>query len=280
MSESKSFTSPVGRFIGGSVSKVREKKDQRGQVILKDGKPQFVCDFGVAFPKNGTTHWSQLGEFGKTVWDTGHAAFPGGQAQRPDFSWKATDGDSAIPNKKGKRPCDQEGYVGHWVFWFSSSFLPKTYDATGSNLVPAESIRPGHYIQVAGSVRGNTGDSPGIYLNHNMVAHSGFGPEITFGPDVAAAGFGVGVQLPPGASSMPVAALAVPSAVAAPSVAAMPTAVRPHTSILSVPGTLPHPPAPVAASPVMTAKAAGTSYAAFINAGWQDAQLREQGYIL
>lgn len=317
--EPKVFTTPVGRIVGGSVSKIREKRDSKGQPVIdkKTGQPATDYSFGVAFPKVGpygaidpttrqaqivqTTHWNQMGEFGRVVFETGHAAHPAA-AQRPDFSWKFTDGDSSVPNKKGNIPNQQEGYPGHWVAWFSSQRAPQTVDAKGTRPVEPDSIKAGHYIQVLGSVRGNTGDSPGVYLNHNAVAHSGYGPEISYGPDISAAGFGQS-PLPQGASAVPVGAVAAPAP--APAVAAAPaytppaavsaaapaaTVVQPAPSFLAPPanGAAPAPtppapaPAPAAApaGPQMTAKANGTPYQAFITAGWTDANLRANGYMV
>jgi hypothetical protein len=41
-----------------------------------------------------------------------------------------------------KRPCDQEGYPGHWVIWFSSTQAPKVTNSTGSE-----------YLREPGAVR-------------------------------------------------------------------------------------------------------------------------------
>jgi len=60
----------------------------------------------------------------------------------PAFSWKVTDGDSPLPNKKGKRPCDQTGYAGHWVIWFSQGWLPKRVNADGTVELPEGAIQP------------------------------------------------------------------------------------------------------------------------------------------
>jgi hypothetical protein len=44
--------------------------------------------------------------------------------------------------------------------------------------------------------------NPGVYLNHDMIALSGYGDLIASGPNVSEAGFG-GAALPPGASATP-----------------------------------------------------------------------------
>lgn len=309
--EARDFTSPVGRVVSGSTHRRREKRDKAGNPI-RDEKGEIVTEisFGVAFPKIGpygqngqmvqTNHFSQVGEkFGAVLYAVGQAAHPMA-SQRPDFSWKMTDGDSTIPNKKGNIPNQQEGYAGHWVFWFTTLLgAPVAYDARGDKKIDPEQIKPGHYIQVAGNTKGNTGDSPGIYLNPTMVAHSGYGVEIVgSGPDVASAGFGQS-PLPAGASTVPVGgfaapapaaaqpapvpAAAVPAPVAAP--VAAPTPVIAQPSFLAPQAPVAPPAAPVAppaapAGPQMTAKAGTFTYAQYIAQGWNDQQLRDNGMMV
>lgn len=306
------LTTPVGRIVQGDLSKPQPVLDNAGkQKVGRDGQPMIQHYFALAIPKTpGHTHWAQT-DWGKQIWDEGNRAHPN-FAPHPTFSWKIEDGDSAIPNKKGKLNRDREGFPGHWVLKFRSGFLPKTYNADGSAPVPADSLKCGYYAQVNCSVAGNTGESPGVYLNPNMVALSGYGPEIIAGPDAAEAGFGA-APLPPGASATPVGGLAVttpgfppgvapivttgaPAAVApfvapsAPSFSAPPNG-SPATATagpaMTYPSSVPVNPAFLApASPVnppppraLTAKAAGASYADLIKAGWTDALLVQHGMM-
>lgn len=91
-----------------------------------------------------------------------------------------------------------------------------------------------------------------------------------------------GYPPPPGA---PAAAPAGPPGYQAPPAPGVPAGVAPAPDFLNPPGGAPAPPsAPAAppappAGPVMTAKAAGQSYEAFIAAGWNDDQLRANGYM-
>jgi hypothetical protein len=239
------------------------------------------------------------------------AAFPQGQYNRPDFAFKITDGDSTIPNKKGRKPVDQEGYKGCWVLWFSSEYAPRTFNANGTAPVDPNSIKPGHFVQVAGTVDTNGSDNqPGVYLNHSLVAHAGFGPEISWGPSPTEVGFGRG-GVAPGMSATPVGALpaAVAGALPAPGApaaassplpapaAALPTAAAPlpsaatpaPTGVAPAPGFLapgapapgaPAAPAPVPSGPTMTAKAGGVPWSSFAAQGWKEADARTQGYIV
>jgi hypothetical protein len=178
--------------------------------------------------------------------------------------------------------------------------------------------KPGYFVEVAFSVEGNGSQSqPGVYINHSMVCFRAYGPEISFGPDVASAGFGA-APLPAGASMTPLAgAIPMPQAPAAaptmplppglpqvPGVAPaplpqggfapMPSApapgapapipVTPNPGFVQVPPPAPAPmappPAPVAPVRQMTAAANGVTYEAYVAAGWSDAQLVQNGLML
>jgi hypothetical protein len=295
------LTTPVGRIVQGDLAKAQPVLDNLGkQKLTRDGHPAIQHFISLAIPKTpGHTHWAQT-EWGKQIWDEGNRAHPN-FAPHPTFSWKIEDGDSQIPNKKGKKNGDREGFPGHWILKFRSGFLPKTYNADGSLSIPADQIKCGYYVQVNCSVAGNTGDSPGVYLNPNMVALSGYGEEIIAGPDASEAGFGA-APLPPGASATPVGgfvppavpgtgvAPAVPPSFAAPTPipSPVPAAATPTTSPSSPPPinpaflAPPPPPAVPAAPPAkqLTAKAAGASYADLIKAGWTDALLVQHGLML
>ena len=279
----------------------------------EDGSPKVAFRFGLAIPKMpGESHWA-YSEEGKVIWAQGHADHPQA-AGGSDFSWKVTDGDSATKTAKAKTaPKDKEGYPGHWVYTFNSSYPIKFVNADGSAyLLDKGAVKCGDYVQVAGSVVGNTGKSPGVYLNHNVVSLQGLGQAIMGGVDPKTLGFGSGPQpagmmpvgsmhtggqppppAPGGAQPLPPApggGHPPPPAPAASTIPAVPQVpVTPAPGF--VPGTAPPapgaaPPPPPAATPApptgpqMTAKAAGMSYASFIAAGWTDATLKANGYML
>jgi hypothetical protein len=313
------ITIPVGRMVEGSLYKANDKNF--------DGKPLTVTSgpnagqarvdyfFAVAIPKGPEKGWWET-VWGQKIYQVAAAAFP--QAcQRPDFAWKIIDGDSTVPNKRNTKPCDKEGYPGHWVLRFAGGFAPKVYrpDSSGTPVLvtDVDLVKPGYFIEVNFNVDGNGNqNNPGVYLNHSMVCFRAYGPEIFFGPDVKEAGFGAaplpaGASLTPPASSVPMPAAgtmqpSVPAAIPAPTA---PIPVTPNPQFLQVPQTgapaaaLPSPiaavssPAPVVpvspsvpvppASPsngrTMTAKAGGQSYEAFKSVGWDDANLIAQGYM-
>ena len=301
---------PTGRLVAGSLYEPQTKDQSGAPLVIKTGpdagKATQKFYFGLAIPKTQAAWWDE--PWGKEILAVGQAGFPQGQWKLPSFAWKIVDGDSQVPNKMNRKPCDNEGYPGNWVLNFSSSFAPKVYNSDGSAIIADEgAVKLGYYIQVAGSVDANNNlQNPGVYLNHRMVALQGYGPEITRGPDPTSVGFGKGpapagmLATPPGAMHN---APAVPGSpmVPGPGVPDMPpvatpppapVAVTPHPAFLSPPPAIPGvgapppppaapaPPPPPPAGPQMTAKAAGQPYAEFIKAGWTDANLRAHGYMV
>lgn len=292
MANEHKFTSPVGRYVGGNLYEGKTTDGDNKPLVYKSGakmgQPRVEFSFAVAYPKTpGATHWANEAWLAP-VWQLAHAAFPQGEAQRRDFSFKIIDGDSTEPNKKMKRPCDQEGYPGHWVVWFSGSTAPRVCNADGSQIIAEPgAVKRGYYVQVLGSVADNKpSPTPGLYWNHSAVALSAFGPEISSGPDIGSAGFGQNVALPAGASTTPPAGMAV-GAPPPPPAPAVP-GVTPGPNLSSV-----SPPAPVGVTPpnavgakVMSTKATsqGLTYASF-NVGapgspWTDALLVQEGYMM
>lgn len=306
---------PVGRAVMGSFSEPQTKDQNGNPLVIKTGpdagKPTQRYFFAVAIPKsppgspgvNPSTgapdpasphnHWSCT-PWGQKIWAAGWAAWPNGQCQAPTFAWKIGDGDSQVPNQNGRKNANTEGMPGHWVVHFSSTYAVKTFDAKGTHAVDPKSIKLGHYVEVYGSVLSNeNAQKPGMYINHVMVAHAGFGPEITRGPDPSSVGFG-NTALPAGATAAPQSAMQPPAgqpgaappapapaavappvaaAPAAPAVAApAPTSVQPHAGYM-----VPAAAAPAPAGPVWKGPPAG--YAAHKANGWTDDQLRTAGYI-
>ncbi len=276
------FTTPVGRYVSGSID-IPKTKDHKGNLkIIKSGpdtgKPTQSFDFGVAIPKGGEASFKDA-PWAKNIVAAALKAWPNGQHALPNFSWKVTDGDSTVPNTKMKRPCDSEGYKGHWIVYFSSNKAPQYVDRTGNNNVDSKSIKKGDWIQVAGSTCGNNDtDKPGMYMNHSIVSFQWAGDPISSGPDPSTMGFGA-TPAPAGASTVstgsftaPAPVTAPPAAVTAPPVvvSAPPVAVVPHTAILA-------PPPPK--GPAMTAKATA-KYEDYIANGWTDALLRQEGLMV
>lgn len=258
-SQAVEFLTPVGRLVGGNLYKARTTDADGKPLLIKSGpntgQPKTDYYFALAVPKAGEQHWAQT-SWGAILWQTGHSAWPGGQAQSPAFAWKISDGDSAIPNKAGNKPCDNEGWPGCWVLHFSSSFAPKIVNKDGTApITEVDAVKPGYYVQVYGSVASNMStQTPGVFLNHMAVSMQAFGPEIILSGrvDTTKVGFGQSA-LPAGASAMPVGgALPAPGTPGAPGIPVMPgmpaAIPAPAAHVPAMPA--PVMPAPVAAAPL------------------------------
>lgn len=286
---------PVGRLVQGDVYEAQTKDNDGQPLIVKrgpnKGQPTQRFFMAVAIRKNaGETHWAQT-EWGKQIWARGHADFPGGQAQRPDFAWKIEDGDSQIPNKRNIKNADREGFPGHWIVKFSSTIAPrlvKLLDTGGTaEIVEKDAIKPGYFVQMYGSVLGNSqSDNPGVYINASIVCLIAYGDVINLnnGPDPSSVGFGA-AALPPGASPVPTASMQTPAPPAAypapggaPPPPTAPVTVTPHTQFLNPPGAPPPPTAP-AAPPSPPAPPAGPTFTMTVKAGaFTREQYHSQGW--
>lgn len=292
---------PAARLVQGNLYKPNTTDAEGKPLVNKSGpnvgQPRVDFYFAVAIPKAGEQHWAQT-PWGAVIYKAGAEAFPQAH-QAPTFAWKVKDGDSTIPNRRGKRPCDSEGFPGHWVLSFSSGYAPNVFRDNGTvPLNEPDAVKLGDWIQVFGSVAGNGSQTqPGVFLNHSMVNFVATGQRIVVGPDATSVGFGV-AALPAGATALPpagaVTAAGAPAFPAAPAgfpaaPVPAPVAVQPHPGFLApaavgaplpVPAPVPVPAMPPAA-PVrqMTAKAGGASYDAFIGQGWTDALLVQHGMM-
>lgn len=301
-------TSPVGRLVGGSLYKPNDKDADGNQLVFKHGpnagKPRIDYYFALAIPKGAEVSHGAFGWMA-TPWGAQirqvAEAFMAHATQLPTFAWKVTDGDSQVPNKKGKKPCDADGYKGHWILRFSGGYPPSIYTLCGqppgsqpAPLAGEDAINLGDYVQVNFDCDDNgSQQQPGVYLNHRMVCLIGYGTRIVLGPDVASAGFGG--AMPAGASTTPPAgftppvqgALPLTPAPAVPASPPVPPSVPTSGAPLPPPPVPPVPPANPAIlqvqppAKVMTpaAQQQGFTYAALQTAGWSDAQMVQAGYL-
>lgn len=287
MSTRIDLLTPVGRLVQGSLYSGATTDAENRPLVYKTGpnmgQPRVNFWFSVAVPKGTESHWNQT-EWGKKIYDVGHAGFPNGQANSPSFAWKIIDGDSQIPNTQGNKPCDNEGFARHWVLKFSGSFAPSLFNENGTlPLIEPNAIQLGDYVQVFAYVEDNKStQQPGVYLNHSMVARAGYGQRIIAGADPKSVGFG-GSPLPAGASTTPIASFAPPVApavqpVMAPAVAPATIAPAPVTVPPAYPQIL-TPPVPAAVK-TLTAKANGATYEQLIAVGWTDELLVQQGMMI
>ncbi|MCP4570447.1 MAG: hypothetical protein GY841_22925, partial [FCB group bacterium] len=108
------MTPTWGRLVGGSTTKP-QTKDYEGQPLVyksgaKEGQPRNAYFIPVAINKNDP----ELVAIKSIIHAAAKEGFPdliGDEIDLElDFSFKITDGDSAKKNKRGHKPCDNEGY--------------------------------------------------------------------------------------------------------------------------------------------------------------------------
>lgn len=256
---------PVGRLVQGDCFEGQTKDAEGNPLVIKNGpnagQPRVDYFIAIAIPKTDVTY----NELWTTIHSEARAAFPSlfdtsGNCINPTFAFKVTDGDSQVPNSKGVKPCDRQGFAGHWVLNFSGGYAPKCYikENGAYKLVTDPSIiKCGYYIRIAGTVKGNgSQQKPGVFLNHSMVELVGYGEEIITGPNADAVfGSAPAAVLPAGASATPLA----------------PTTPSP------VPGQAPSPVQP-ATDLLQPAPAAEVKYQTPDGGQWTEAQLVDAGY--
>lgn len=242
------LTSRVGRLVGGHPMEARVITDTKTKQPKIDalGKPRTSIFVAVAIPKAGESHWNQTPE-GKLVWQAGQTGYPAGEYNSPTFAWKVEDGDSAIPNKKGKKNCDREGYPGHWIFKLSTEISYPCHHVNmykpEQQIQNASEIKRGDYVRVQFDTVDNApSESPGVYINPVTLELSRQGEAILGGGADAEEAFGSPEQLY-GATSSPAA------------------------------------PAPQAAGELQTVPGCQWSYATLKAGGWTDDAMREKGYL-
>ena len=164
------------------------KKKQPGTavetpVIGADGQPVTQAYLALAIPKTGETDWKQSA-WGQQIHAVGVADWPNGEHGAPTFAWKVNDGDSQVPNTKNKKPCDREGWAGHWVVHCSTQLNVRCYhvgkyDPT-QQIQDDKEIKTGDYARVLVGVKGNgpVSQSPGVYMNPIMFELSRAGVQI------------------------------------------------------------------------------------------------------
>lgn len=281
---SNDILTPVGRLVSGHPMEMNPAMDDKTkqQRKFKDGSPMFNQSVGIAIPKNGTTHWDQT-EWGASIKAAAVAAYPRGEYNHRDFSWKITDGDSTEPNKKMVTPCSREGYPGHWVIFASSCFPTPCYHV--GKYQPHEviqnknEIKRGDYVRLSFSVApNNSTDSPGMYINPVLLELSRAGQQIMSAnaPDAAAAFGSSAPVIPQGAL---VDAGVVQPATVTPTATVTPAHDLVQPQIMPGAVTTPPPPVPTVTPPPVVEQGYvvdGTSYTKaqlLAMPGWTEAHL-------
>jgi hypothetical protein len=294
MSQKEGLLTPVGRLVQGSLYEPQTTDAENKPLTIRTGpqagQPRVDYFFSLAIPKSTEKHWAET-PWGQKIWAAGHAGFPNGQASAPTFAWKVTDGDSQIPNRVGKKPCDREGHKGHWVLNFSSGFAPQIVNEDGSSyLLEKDYVNLGDYIQVAGTVTDNgSQQQPGVFLNHSHVAFVRYGKRITIGVDPKSIGFGKGTVIPmDGSLTPPAQGFATPpvvmpvtngytppnAATYSPPPAVQTPAPAPYPGILGAPTV-----SVAIPQRTMLPPANGATYEQMVANGWNDQMLIQHGMM-
>lgn len=256
-----SIMTPVGRLVAGHPMKLEGVTDDNNQPKMKaDGITQRTeAYFGIAIAKGGEQHWNQT-EWGQKIWAAGSQGWPNGEFNAPTFAWKVTDGDSQIPNKNGKKPCDREGYAGHWVLNMTTGMAVRCFHANHyephEQIQQKEAIKPGDYIRVMLNARGNApAKSPGVYLNPQLVelTRAGIEIQLSTGPSAAEAFGGSVGALPAGAQIDNNVATPMAQPVAQPATAPL---AQPQAAPVTQPAVGVQPAPDFAAGPAATAQPA------------------------
>jgi hypothetical protein len=249
-------------------------KDDAGNVKMQADKvtPKTSMFVALAIPKGAEQAWYQT-EWGAQMYAAGQAGWPNGEFQAATFAWKVEDGDSMIPNKKGKKNCDREGFPGNWIIKGTTQ-IPVACHHTGKYqahecIQDKGQIKTGDYARMSIQVRGNApSQSPGIYVNPQLFELVRAGIQIVGGGPDAADVFGGAPApvMPEGAQIQQ----GVPAPVA-PAPAA-PVAPAPAAPVAPAPEVLAPPPAPTAEP---TYNVGGTEFtkAQLISSGWSEAQV-------
>jgi len=261
------FTTPEGRIVAGHPMEAHPVTDDANRPkVAADGTPRTSTYVGLAIPKGPETDWKQT-PWGQQIAAVALADWPNGEHGSPSFAWKVTDGDSAVPNKRGKKPCDREGWPGHWIIHASTELSVRChhkdkYEAHEVIQNKAE-IKRGDYGRLVLQVKGNApAQSPGLYVNPILFSLDRPGVEIVSVDATSAkdAFGGGGTPAPAAGPSTPPAVQPVPAFTATPPVQPIPPAQPPERT--------------------MTAKANGATYDAMIAAGWTDELLIQHGMML
>ena len=242
------FTTPLGRSVGGAIwEKLKSEYDGEVKKIKSgpnEGQDMEQYVIVLAIPKDDP----EVDTFRSLVHDTAQRDFPAlfdgdGNLKNPntDFAFKYRDGGSEEPDANGNKPCDKEGYLGCWVFTFTTMREIKRVGPGGlTDIIDKDKLKIGDWVRIAGSMVGNgqQGRTAGIYLNLGAVEFQEKGKAISGGGVDAKKAFATAPQGKAPAKAAP-AAPGKKAAPAAPGKAAAPKPPPPaHEEILDTPRTL------------------------------------------
>jgi len=299
MTSITNILTPVGRLVQGDCFEAQTKDAEGNPLTIKfganAGQPRVDYYMGIAIPKTDPGWAETWGLIHGVARASAPSLFDAsGNCVSPKFAFKIIDGDSVVPNTKGKKPCEREGFPGNWILNFSGGFAPKCYTAGGETLInDPQMLKRGYYVRIYGSVKGNgSTQQPGIFLNHTMVELVGYGEEIVIGQSGDAVfGASPAAALPAGASATPLAgsaplaqgpAMAPPAQGPAQGPAMAPPAQgpaqAPPSNVAPAPDFLQGPAPATAPAPAPAPAPAEVKYLDANGTPWTEAELVDVGY--
>lgn len=237
MAIQENFTTPVMRLVQGDAFEAQTKDAQGRPRLIQSGpnagQPAIAYFVAGAIPKNhpDMASWpnsrpdemiidapglpprpSLAAILMKVAAGSWPHFFPQGVGPgiNPNFSFKVVDGDGI--GQYGKPNASKDGFAGHWIIRFNSSYPPKVVRSIGNGMfatlrgdIPEEKVqvKRGYFVRVSGNVTSNENvQKPGLYVNLGMIELVGLGAEIVGGPDPSQA-FSQPAALPAGAQALP-----------------------------------------------------------------------------
>ena len=267
------FTTPVGRLVEGDPynSKVQTdtsglpKRDAAGATIKTTYVGLAVAKTDPAWPK---FHADLMAE-AKVAWPKFFDA--AGNCTNPRLALKIKDGDGR--DTKGNLHSAKQGHAGHWILALSRNDVvgpPRVVEKVSEGTyIETEKgkVKLGDYVRAGGNYASNQStQTEGMYMNLDMILFEREGERIYIGTSAGEYFDAPGIQgaVPPAPAN---SATASTAATASGGVAPVPPPTSPA-------------PAPPASGPQLTAKGAGTTYAAMIANGWTDETLVREGYMV
>lgn len=201
------FVTPPARIVWGHPIKSKPKTNQRTkQKVLDDaGNEISVWAFGLSW--DTATFEQQVFPY---LNQEALKMFPNGTPN--DFSWKYKTENNV--DNKGKLYGEREGYKGCYVLTCSTELkAPDCFrrDQNGTFMQIGENdIKTGDYVIAELIVKAN--ESPGIYVNPNMICLVGVGqPILSYEADPNTAFANANFQLPQGAQPVQVGTVGQPN---------------------------------------------------------------------
>jgi hypothetical protein len=117
-------------MVQGNLIEPRTKDSTGAPLTVKTpgatfGQPRSDYFFALAIPKTpGKMWWDE--EWGAKIRAAGMQAYPQHHLS-PKFAWKIEDGDSTVPNQRGRVNARTEGFAGNWVLKFSGGTAPRLF---------------------------------------------------------------------------------------------------------------------------------------------------------